>query len=93
MLDEWRPLLCPFDTSMIEAARYFNDFLPTLVCIDQHDQTYKLWFNELIRLWLTAGNHYLLEEVNGSMYIIIFDYCTCTCTSHLLVIIYNYMYM
>ena len=31
MLEEWRPLLCPFDLSMVEALTYISAFLPTLV--------------------------------------------------------------
>lgn len=63
MLDEWKPLLCPFDASMIEAAEYFSDFLPTLVPIENQDLSYKLWLHELARLWLIPGNHSSLEEV------------------------------
>ena len=33
MLQEWRPLLCPFDVSINAAFERFNLFLPTL----QHD--------------------------------------------------------
>lgn len=29
MLDEWRPLLCPFDVTNIKAVHYFEYFLPT----------------------------------------------------------------
>ena len=37
MLEEWRPLLCPFDLSMIEALSYISEFLPTLLPLDTHD--------------------------------------------------------
>ena len=30
MLDEWRPLLCPFDLAMVEGLTYIYEFLPTL---------------------------------------------------------------
>ena len=30
MLDEWRPLLCPFDVTVIEAVNILSEFLPTL---------------------------------------------------------------
>ena len=29
MLDEWRPLLCPFDRCMIQGMKYLSLFLPT----------------------------------------------------------------
>lgn len=31
MLEEWRPLLCPFDLSMLDAMGDFADFLPTVL--------------------------------------------------------------
>ena len=64
MLDEWRPLLCPFDTSMIEASQHFSEFLPTLVPVEVQDSTFKLWLKELTHLWFIPGNHSLLEEVS-----------------------------
>jgi len=54
MLDEWRPLMCPFDTSMRKALAYFELFLPTLVEPRHHDVTFKLWFNELMGIWQTC---------------------------------------
>ena len=35
MLEEWRPLICPFDMSMNDAYERFNLFLPTL--FPEHD--------------------------------------------------------
>ena len=63
MLDEWRPLLCPFDTAMIEGAELFGEFLPTLVPVKWQDQTFKLWFDEFIHLWLISRNHPQLDQV------------------------------
>lgn len=31
MLDEWRPLLCPFDVKMAEGLFFMEIFLPTLM--------------------------------------------------------------
>lgn len=62
MLDEWRPLLCPFDTAMIEGAELFGEFLPTLVPVKWQDQTFKLWFDEFIHLWLISRNHPQLDQ-------------------------------
>lgn len=39
MLEEWQPLLCPFDLSMVEALSYMSEFLPTLLPLDAHDKT------------------------------------------------------
>ena len=41
MLEEWRPLLCPFDLSMVEALAYISEFLPTLLPLDVHDRSIK----------------------------------------------------
>ena len=41
MLDEWRPLMCPFDVSMAEAMYFYDLFLPTLVPVEEYDQGYK----------------------------------------------------
>ncbi len=34
MLDEWLPLLCPFDLSSLEGACYLSEFLPTLLPLE-----------------------------------------------------------
>ena len=41
MLDEWRPLMCPYDTSFSKAIEKFELFLPTVVFPDEHDQSFK----------------------------------------------------
>ena len=51
MLNEWRPLLCPFDTAMMEGAFFLSSFLPTLLLPEERDQGYPLWFDELMGLW------------------------------------------
>uniref|UniRef100_A0A8C2WJH7 Proteasome activator subunit 4 n=1 Tax=Cyclopterus lumpus TaxID=8103 RepID=A0A8C2WJH7_CYCLU len=56
MLDEWRPLLCPFDVTMQRAISYFELFLPTTLPPELHDKGFKLWFDELITLWLSVQN-------------------------------------
>ena len=37
MLDEWRPLMCPYDVTMGKAFIYFNIFLPTFNVLDHRD--------------------------------------------------------
>lgn len=41
MLDEWRPLLCPFDMAMTDAMGYLSFFLPTLLPPEHHDMGFK----------------------------------------------------
>ena len=41
MLDEWRPLLCPFDVTNIKAIHYFEYFLPTDLPPEHHDKGFK----------------------------------------------------
>uniref|UniRef100_A0A8D3D7I1 Proteasome activator subunit 4 n=1 Tax=Scophthalmus maximus TaxID=52904 RepID=A0A8D3D7I1_SCOMX len=56
MLDEWRPLLCPFDVTMQRAISYFELFLPTTLPPELHHTGFKLWFDELISLWVSVQN-------------------------------------
>ena len=56
MLDEWRPLMCPFDVTMGIAMSYFEMFLPTFDCYDKKETTYLLWFDELMSFWKTCNN-------------------------------------
>ncbi|XP_036402211.1 proteasome activator complex subunit 4A [Megalops cyprinoides] len=56
MLEEWRPLLCPFDVTMQRAISYFELFLPTTLPPELHHMGFKLWFNELIDLWVSVQN-------------------------------------
>lgn len=54
MLDEWRPMLCPFSDSIQRAVTYMNLFLPTTVGPEHHDKGFKLWFDEVMQLWLNG---------------------------------------
>uniref|UniRef100_A0A8C8I3Y3 Uncharacterized protein n=1 Tax=Oncorhynchus tshawytscha TaxID=74940 RepID=A0A8C8I3Y3_ONCTS len=56
MLEEWRPLLCPFDVTMQRAIGYFELFLPTTLPPELHHKGFKLWFDELISLWVAVQN-------------------------------------
>ena len=56
MLDEWRPLMCPFDVTMGIAMSYFEMFLPTYDCYDKRETTYELWFDEFMSFWKTCNN-------------------------------------
>ncbi|XP_062269925.1 proteasome activator complex subunit 4B [Platichthys flesus] len=56
MLDEWRPLLCVFDVVMQKAISNMELFLPTIMPLEEHDQGFQLWFDELMNLWVAVQN-------------------------------------
>ncbi|KAL3232022.1 hypothetical protein MRX96_023105 [Rhipicephalus microplus] len=67
MLDEWEPLMCPFDVTMHKAMAYFELFLPTLLPPEQHDQGVQvcassLWFDKFIGLWENSHNSPVWEN-------------------------------
>ena len=61
MLEEWRPLMCPFDVTMAKAISYFEMFLPTFNSFDRRDTTFDLWFEELMAFWEACPNLPLFE--------------------------------
>ncbi|RNA36559.1 proteasome activator complex subunit 4 isoform X2 [Brachionus plicatilis] len=50
MLEEWRPLMCPFDMSMNYAFDRFSLFLPTILLDQGHSLNF--WLREFLDLWL-----------------------------------------
>ncbi|XP_034040183.1 proteasome activator complex subunit 4A isoform X2 [Thalassophryne amazonica] len=54
MLNEWRPLLCPFDVTMQRAISYFELFLPTTLPPELHHKGFRLWFDEFTSLWMSV---------------------------------------
>ncbi|XP_046884684.1 proteasome activator complex subunit 4A isoform X1 [Hypomesus transpacificus] len=56
MLEEWRPLLCPFDVTMQRAISYLELYLPTTLPPELHHRGFRLWFDELISLWVAVQN-------------------------------------
>lgn len=54
MLDEWRPMLSPFSASIQRAVTYMNLFLPTTLAPEHHGKGFKLWFDEIMQLWLSG---------------------------------------
>lgn len=57
MLDEWRPLLCPFDVTIMKGLSYLDRFLPTNLPEEQMDQGFRLWFKELMDMWDSFHNN------------------------------------
>lgn len=41
MLEEWRPLLCPFDVTVIRGLSYYEVFLPTNLPPEKHHMGFK----------------------------------------------------
>ncbi|XP_066249765.1 proteasome activator complex subunit 4B-like [Euwallacea similis] len=57
ILDEFRPMLCPFDNSKIAfAIQHLELFLPNAVKPEEADISYKLWFEEFMNLWEVCHN-------------------------------------
>ena len=52
ILEEFRPLMCPFDVTMGKAMAYFEMLLPTC----DGDEGYKLWFGEFMSFWDACYN-------------------------------------
>ncbi|XP_032233646.1 proteasome activator complex subunit 4 isoform X2 [Nematostella vectensis] len=62
MLDEWRPLLCPYDVTFSKAMFYLSLFLPTTLPIVHHDKGFKLWLEEFLGIWQVCTNSCKWEE-------------------------------
>ena len=56
MLTEWRPLLCPFDMTMMKACGLLETFLPTKLEPKNHHKGFVLLFEELVGLWKMVHN-------------------------------------
>ncbi|XP_076463728.1 proteasome activator complex subunit 4B-like [Babylonia areolata] len=56
MLEEWRPLLCPFDVTVIRGLSYLEMFLPTSLPPEKHHMGFKLWLQELLDMWYSFCN-------------------------------------
>lgn len=57
MLEEWRPMLCPFDVSMTNVFVRCSLFLPTILYEHEMEYGYKLWLAEFLNLWSTFRNN------------------------------------
>ena len=41
MLEEWRPLLCPFDVTIVEGLKYIAMFIPVSMPPEHKDRGFK----------------------------------------------------
>ena len=62
MLEEWRPLMCPFDMSMNYAFDRFSLFLPTILL--DNGKSLNLWLKEFMDLWLNFSGKVYWEAVS-----------------------------
>lgn len=56
MLSEWRPLLCPFDVSMLKGISLIETFLPTTHYHLSNQPVNPAWLEELMELWKLSHN-------------------------------------
>jgi proteasome activator subunit 4 len=63
MLDEWRRMLCPFDTSMSVAFERFKLFLPVVMYEHESVHGYKLWLTEILALWSSFTSKHFWDSV------------------------------
>ncbi|KAG8223216.1 hypothetical protein J437_LFUL003567 [Ladona fulva] len=56
MLDEWRPLICPYDAHLCHTMTYLEWFLPVTLPPSKAHMGYKLWFEEIMNLWEVCHN-------------------------------------
>ncbi|KAK8403278.1 hypothetical protein O3P69_000420 [Scylla paramamosain] len=56
ILEEVRPLLCPFDMIMQRAMVYLELFLPTALMPHQEDIGWRLWKDEMLGIWNACHN-------------------------------------
>jgi proteasome activator subunit 4 len=68
MLQEWRPLMCPFDVTMAKAMSYLEMFLPTFNTQERRDVTFGLWFDELMAFWKACPNTTVWEPTLFSLF-------------------------
>lgn len=64
ILDEFRPLMCPFDITMIRATFFFELLLPTNLPPESHHKGFKLWLGEFIGIWESCQNNPSWEGVS-----------------------------
>ncbi|KAK7086905.1 Proteasome activator complex subunit 4 [Halocaridina rubra] len=59
ILEEVRPLMCPFDMSMQRAMVFMELFLPTSLPPEKADIGWNLWRDELLGIWNSCHNSHL----------------------------------
>ncbi|XP_064386719.1 proteasome activator complex subunit 4-like, partial [Halichondria panicea] len=75
MLEEWLPLLCPFDLSSVEGAGYLSEFLPTRLPSHFHQCSFKLWFEKLMTFWMDLPLSSSTEEPFIKLFVRLARHC------------------
>ncbi|XP_052767290.1 proteasome activator complex subunit 4A-like [Mya arenaria] len=68
ILEELRPLLCPFDVTVIKGLQHLELFLPTCQKPEEMDRGFRLWFDELINMWDSFQNNPSWEKFLISLF-------------------------
>lgn len=61
MLTAWRPLLCIYSNKYRKYISLLRSFLPTMLPPEEHNQGFKLWFDDFMALWTTLPNQEMDE--------------------------------
>ncbi|XP_074596123.1 proteasome activator complex subunit 4A-like [Brevipalpus obovatus] len=57
ILDEVKPSMCPFAScKMFRATLLLDIFLPTQIAPEHHDKGFKLWLDDILKLWMEGPN-------------------------------------
>lgn len=61
-MDELRPKLWPFDTSIQVTFKLLQLFLPVQLAVEHHAIGHELWFHEFIKMWEVCNNLRYLDN-------------------------------
>ncbi|XP_047484565.1 proteasome activator complex subunit 4-like isoform X1 [Penaeus chinensis] len=69
ILEQVRPMICPFDMTMQRAMMYLELFLPTSVEPHEADISWKLWKDEMLGIWNACHNSHFSFWENGMFWL------------------------
>lgn len=68
ILDEFKPLLCPYDVTFTDGFKHLEWFLPTLAVGEiERRNTWHLWFKEFFTMWESIHSCPGFEAVSKSI--------------------------
>ena len=62
MLEEWRPLLCPFDVTVIRGLSYYELFLPTSLPPEKHHMGFKYDYDSALHIFDEPFSHHWFSK-------------------------------